>query len=79
MRPGAEPLDAEAVRAFASGKLAHYKAPRYVLVVDEFPDLNPLQPGLLDAWPGTSYHPARLGEPHRRAARPESRARCSCR
>ncbi|MFJ2756141.1 AMP-binding protein [Nocardioides sp. NPDC087217] len=37
MRPGAEPLDAEAVRAFASGKLAHYKAPRYVLIVDEFP------------------------------------------
>ena len=37
MRPGAEPLDAEAVRAFANGKLAHYKAPRYVLLVDEFP------------------------------------------
>lgn len=37
MRPGAEPLDAEGVRAFASGKLAHYKTPRYVLVVDEFP------------------------------------------
>ena len=37
MRPGAEPLDAEAVRAFASGTLAHYKTPRYVLLVDEFP------------------------------------------
>ncbi|MEI7057348.1 AMP-binding protein [Nocardioides sp. CCNWLW239] len=37
MRPGAEPLDADAVRAFASGKLAHYKTPRYVLIVDEFP------------------------------------------
>ncbi|MFI5622897.1 AMP-binding protein [Nocardioides sp. NPDC051685] len=37
MRPGAEPLDADAVRAFASGKLAHYKVPRYVLLVDEFP------------------------------------------
>ena len=37
MRAGAQPLDAEAVRAFASGKLAHYKIPRYVLVVDEFP------------------------------------------
>jgi fatty-acyl-CoA synthase len=37
MRPGAEPLDAEAVRAFADGKLAHYKVPRYVLIVDEFP------------------------------------------
>ena len=37
MRSGAEPLDADAVRAFATGKLAHYKIPRYVLVVDEFP------------------------------------------
>ncbi|EGD42888.1 AMP-binding protein [Nocardioides sp. WG-D5] len=37
MRPGAEPLDAAAVRAFADGKLAHYKSPRYVLIVDEFP------------------------------------------
>jgi fatty-acyl-CoA synthase len=37
MRSGAEPLDADAVRAFASGRLAHYKIPRYVLVVDEFP------------------------------------------
>ncbi|MFW6867049.1 AMP-binding protein [Nocardioides sp. CPCC 206347] len=37
MRPGAEPLDAAAVKEFASGKLAHYKVPRYVLVVDEFP------------------------------------------
>ena len=30
MRAGAEPLDADAVRAFATGKLAHYKIPRYV-------------------------------------------------
>ncbi|GGU34457.1 AMP-binding protein [Nocardioides albus] len=37
MRPGADPLDADAVRAFASGKLAHYKTPRYVLLVEEFP------------------------------------------
>ncbi|QCW51741.1 AMP-binding protein [Nocardioides dongxiaopingii] len=37
MRPGAEPLDADAVRAFATDRLAHYKIPRYVLVVDEFP------------------------------------------
>ncbi|MGH3503197.1 MAG: AMP-binding enzyme [Nocardioidaceae bacterium] len=37
MREGAEPLDAEAVRSFASGKLAHFKIPRYVMVVDEFP------------------------------------------
>ena len=37
MRAGAEPLDAEAVRAFCDGKLAHYKIPRYVMVVEEFP------------------------------------------
>ncbi|MFC7502755.1 AMP-binding protein, partial [Nocardioides sp. GCM10030258] len=37
MRPGAEPLDAAAVKEFATGKLAHYKVPRYVLVVDDFP------------------------------------------
>jgi fatty-acyl-CoA synthase len=37
MRDGAEPLDAAAVRAFCDGKLAHYKVPRYVQLVDEFP------------------------------------------
>ena len=37
MKPGRTPLDAQAVRAFATGKLAHYKIPRYVHVVDEFP------------------------------------------
>ncbi len=37
IRSGAQPLTAEAVRAFASGKLAHYKIPKYVLIVDEFP------------------------------------------
>jgi fatty-acyl-CoA synthase len=37
MRSGATPLDADAVRAFASGKLSHYKIPRYVMVVGEFP------------------------------------------
>jgi fatty-acyl-CoA synthase len=37
MREGAEPLTAEAVRKFATGKLAHYKIPRYVQIVDEFP------------------------------------------
>jgi fatty-acyl-CoA synthase len=37
MRAGRTPLDADAVRAFASGKLAHYKIPRYVRVVDEYP------------------------------------------
>ncbi|RHW23757.1 AMP-binding protein [Nocardioides immobilis] len=37
LRAGAGPIDAEAVRAFATGKLAHYKIPRYVKVVEEFP------------------------------------------
>jgi len=37
LRPGAAPLDAEAVRAFCSGRLSHYKIPRYVMVVDDFP------------------------------------------
>jgi fatty-acyl-CoA synthase len=37
MKPGHDPLDADAVRAFANGKLAHYKIPRYVHIVDEFP------------------------------------------
>jgi fatty-acyl-CoA synthase len=37
LKPGSAPLDADAVRAYASGKLAHYKIPRYVVVVEEFP------------------------------------------
>ncbi|USQ77608.1 AMP-binding protein [Ornithinimicrobium cryptoxanthini] len=37
MREGTVPLTAEAVREFCSGKLAHYKIPRYVQVIDEFP------------------------------------------
>ncbi|WP_433290051.1 AMP-binding protein [Pseudonocardia sp. CA-142604] len=37
IREGAAELTAEAVREFATGKLAHYKIPRYVLVVDGFP------------------------------------------
>ncbi|MBD0324609.1 MAG: AMP-binding protein, partial [Aldersonia sp.] len=37
MKPGREPLDANAIRTFATGKLAHYKIPRYVHIVDEFP------------------------------------------
>jgi fatty-acyl-CoA synthase len=37
VRAGAEPLDADAVRAYATGRLAHYKIPRYVMVVEEFP------------------------------------------
>ncbi|MBC7631396.1 AMP-binding protein [Aeromicrobium sp.] len=35
--PGAAQIDASSLRAFSSGKLAHYKIPRYVHVVDEFP------------------------------------------
>ncbi|WP_404380052.1 AMP-binding protein [Knoellia locipacati] len=37
MREGTEPLTAETLREFATGKLAHYKIPRYVRIVDEFP------------------------------------------
>jgi fatty-acyl-CoA synthase len=37
LRQGAEVLDTQKVRDFATGKLAHYKIPRYVLLVDEFP------------------------------------------
>jgi len=37
LRPGAPELTAQALREFCAGKLAHYKIPRYVRVVDEFP------------------------------------------
>ena len=37
LRDGVTELTAEAVREFATGKLAHYKIPRYVHVVEEFP------------------------------------------
>ncbi|MFE7099845.1 AMP-binding protein [Streptomyces erythrochromogenes] len=37
MREGAEPLTADAVRAYCAGRLAHFKVPRYVHVVEEFP------------------------------------------
>ncbi|GCE43839.1 AMP-binding protein [Rhodococcus sp. USK10] len=37
MKEDTEPLDAAKVRDFCTGKLAHYKIPRYVHVVDEFP------------------------------------------
>jgi fatty-acyl-CoA synthase len=37
LRPGAEPMTVESLRAFCAGKLAHYKVPRYVHVVDDFP------------------------------------------
>ena len=37
LRPGAEPLTTEALREFCAGRLAHYKIPRYIKIVDEFP------------------------------------------
>ena len=37
LRDGVSGLTAEAVREFCTGKLAHYKIPRYVHVVEEFP------------------------------------------
>ena len=37
LRPGAEPLTAEALRAYCSGRIAHYKIPRYVHITDDFP------------------------------------------
>ena len=37
MKPGAEPVTAVSIREFATGKLAHYKIPRYVEIVDDFP------------------------------------------
>ncbi|MEV7026261.1 AMP-binding protein [Kitasatospora sp. NPDC093558] len=37
MREGVAPLTPDAVRAYCTGRLAHFKIPRYVHVVDEFP------------------------------------------
>ncbi len=37
LRPGADPVTADHLRDFCAGKLAHYKIPRYVKIVDEFP------------------------------------------
>ncbi len=37
LRPGAAELTAEALKDYCTGKLAHYKIPRYVHAVDEFP------------------------------------------
>jgi fatty-acyl-CoA synthase len=37
MKPGRTSLDASVVRAHCIGRLAHYKIPRYVVVVEEFP------------------------------------------
>ncbi|MEY9965154.1 fatty-acyl-CoA synthase [Streptacidiphilus sp. MAP12-16] len=37
LRPGAPELTAEALREYCAGRLAHYKIPRYVHLVDAFP------------------------------------------
>ncbi|MFF0636191.1 AMP-binding protein [Nocardia sp. NPDC004151] len=37
LRPGAAELTAETLREYCTGKLAHFKVPRYVHVVEEFP------------------------------------------
>ncbi|MGW3485330.1 AMP-binding protein [Rhodococcus indonesiensis] len=37
LRSGADPIDATTLKAFCTGKLSHYKIPRYVHCVDEFP------------------------------------------
>jgi fatty-acyl-CoA synthase len=37
LRPGARAMTAADVREFADGKLAHYKIPRYVRIVEDFP------------------------------------------
>ncbi|GAB2826204.1 AMP-binding protein [Streptomyces daliensis] len=37
LRPGAAPLTAGALREFCEGRLAHYKVPRYVKLVDAYP------------------------------------------
>ncbi|MCU1413637.1 MAG: AMP-binding protein [Microbacteriaceae bacterium] len=37
MKPGTTVLDAASVKQFSTGRLAHYKIPRYVHIVDEFP------------------------------------------
>ena len=37
MRPDTTSLDAAKVKTFSTGRLAHYKIPRYVHIVDEFP------------------------------------------
>ena len=37
LRAGAAPVTAESLRDFCTGKLAHYKIPRYVHITEEFP------------------------------------------
>ena len=36
-RQSSMPPQSAAIREFATGRLAHYKIPRYVIVVEEFP------------------------------------------
>jgi fatty-acyl-CoA synthase len=37
VRDGAGPLSVEDIRSFCQGRIAHYKVPRYVRLVDDFP------------------------------------------
>ncbi|HEY5978023.1 MAG TPA: AMP-binding protein [Microlunatus sp.] len=37
LRPGADALTAASLRVFCRGRVAHYKIPRYVKIVDDFP------------------------------------------
>jgi fatty-acyl-CoA synthase len=37
LRDGADPLSADALREYCRGRLAHYKIPRYLKIVDGFP------------------------------------------
>jgi fatty-acyl-CoA synthase len=37
LHPGSRPMTAADVRAYAQGQLAHYKIPRYVRIVEDFP------------------------------------------
>jgi fatty-acyl-CoA synthase len=37
LRPGATELTTETIRSFATDQLAHYKIPRYIHIVDDFP------------------------------------------
>ena len=37
LREGAEPLTPDALREYCTGKLARYKIPRYLKIVDSFP------------------------------------------
>ncbi len=37
LREGAEKIDASSLREFCKGRIAHFKIPRYVHCVDQFP------------------------------------------